>query len=349
MQLPLRGRGTASNPPNRFETLAVEPDPEPPHDARRGTPTIYYRDASRSVISTNTSPDVPFDISLNPYRGCEHGCVYCYARPTHEYLGFSAGLDFETRIFVKEDAPELLERELSRRSWQPRLLALSGVTDPYQPIERRLKITRRCLGVLAASRHPVGLITKSALVLRDLDLIEELARARAVSVALSITTLDEELRRAMEPRASSVDLRFDAIARLRARGIPVGVSVAPVIPGLTDHEIGPILSRAADAGAQFAGYIMLRLPLGVADLFTDWLDHHVPDRKQKILHRIAELRNGALNDPSFGTRMKGTGVWSDTVKSLFRKARQRAGIGPGSPPLSTDGFRRPGTALPLFD
>ena len=239
-------------------------------------PTLYFRDASRSIISSNTSPDVPFDRSVNPYRGCEHGCSYCYVRPTHEYLGLSAGLEFETRIFVKPRAPDLLRAELSRRSWTPQVLAMSGVTDPYQPIERRLQLTRGCLAVLAEFRNPVGVITKSALVTRDLDLLAELATHRCVSVTLSVTTLEEDVRRAMEPRASTAERRFEAITRLRDRGVPAGVNIAPVVPGLTDHEIVPILRQAAQAGAQFAHFIVLRLPYGVKDLFEAWLDAHVP-------------------------------------------------------------------------
>ena len=264
--LPRNQRGAPGNPPGRFEVLHIEPEPDEtcaPDDtaSARGVPTLYFRDASRSIISSNTSPDVPFDRSVNPYRGCEHGCSYCYARPTHEYLGLSAGLDFETRIFVKPRAPDLLRAELSRRSWTPQVLAMSGVTDPYQPIERRLQLTRGCLAVLAEFRNPVGVITKSALVTRDLDLLAELATHRCVSVTLSVTTLEEDVRRAMEPRASTAERRFEAITRLRDRGVPAGVNIAPVVPGLTDHEIVPILRQAAQAGAQFAHFIVLRLPL----------------------------------------------------------------------------------------
>ena len=271
-EAPRNQRGAPGNPPGRFEVLHIEPEPDETcasddTASARGVPTLYFRDASRSIISSNTSPDVPFDRSVNPYRGCEHGCSYCYARPTHEYLGLSAGLDFETRIFVKPRAPDLLRAELSRRSWTPQVLAMSGVTDPYQPIERQLQLTRGCRAVLAEFRNPVGVITKSALVTRDLDLLAELATHRCVSVTLSVTTLEEDVRRAMEPRASTAERRFEAITRLRDRGVPAGVNIAPVVPGLTDHEIVPILRQAAQAGAQFAHFIVLRLPYGVKDLF----------------------------------------------------------------------------------
>ena len=347
-------RGATQNPPGRFEVLHVEPEPDEICDSDDAAPaggvlTLYFHDASRSIISSNTSPDVPFDRSVNPYRGCEHGCIYCYARPTHEYLGLSAGLDFETRILVKPRAPELLRAELSRRSWKPRLLAMSGVTDPYQPIERRLQLTRRCLEVLAEFRNPVGVITKSALVTRDRDVLAELAAHRCVSVTLSVTTLDENVRRAMEPRASTAERRFEAIARLRDRGIPAGVSIAPVVPGLTDHEIAPILSQAAQAGAQYAHFIMLRLPYGVKDLFEAWLDEHFPDRKQKVLNRIRDLRGGTLTAPAFGERMRGTGVWADTIAAMFHTARTQAGIPSGHPELSTAAFRKVTRQPDLFE
>ena len=342
--LPRHQRGAPGNPPGRFEVLHIEPEPDEtcaPDDTAsvRGVPTLYFRDASRSILSSNTSPDVPFNRSVNPYRGCEHGCIYCYARPTHEYLGLSAGLDFETRIFVKPRAPELLWAELSRRSWTPQVLAMSGVTDPYQPIERRLQLTRGCLAVLAEFRNPVGVITKSALVTRDLDLLAELATHRCVSVTLSVTTLEEDVRRAMEPRASTAERRFEAIARLRDRGVPAGVNIAPVVPGLTDHEIVPILKQAAQAGAQFAHFIVLRLPYGVKDLFEAWLEAHFPDRKQKVLHRIRELRGGNLTTSTFGERMRGTGVWAETLAAMFHTARTQAGIPSTGPVLSTAAFR----------
>jgi DNA repair photolyase len=273
----------------------------------------------------------------------------CYARPFHEYLGFSAGLDFETRILVKEDAPELLRRELSSPRWKPKLLALSGVTDPYQPIERKLEITRRCLAVLAEFRNPVGVITKSALIARDLDHLAELARFGAVAVSVSITTLDGELARRMEPRASHPRERLRAVERLAAAGVPVSVSVAPVVPGLTDHEIPAILEAAAAAGARSASFILLRLPGAVADLFDDWLRRHFPDRREKVLNRVRALRGGELNDARFGYRMRGEGVFAEQIKALFDTARRRHGLDRRSHDLSVAHFRRPGEQLALFD
>jgi DNA repair photolyase len=344
-----RRRGAPGNPPSRFERLAVVPDPEAEAPASDLPATEYYRDASRSVISRNDSPDVPFEISLNPYRGCEHGCIYCYARPTHEYFGLSAGLDFETRIFVKEDAPALLAAEIARPSWRPQVLVLSGVTDPYQPIERRIALTRRCLAVLAAARHPVSVITKSALVARDIDLLGELASHRAAAVTLSVTTLDEDLRRRLEPRAATAERRLEAMARISEAGIPVGVSVAPVIPGLTDHEIPRILARAAEAGARFATYVLLRLPHGVKELFEQWLEAERPARRQKVLARIRDTRGGRLNDPRFGSRMRGEGPGAALVAELFHRARARVGIPPAGPALAIEAFRRPSPQGRLFD
>jgi DNA repair photolyase len=341
-----QGRGAGENPRSRFVPLQLVPDADAPRDG--AVPTEFFADESRSVITRNRSPDVGFEASLNPYRGCEHGCIYCYARPTHEYFGLSAGLDFETQILVKERAPELLRAELGRRGWQPQPLILSGVTDPYQPVERRLELTRRCLQVLAEARNPVAVITKNALVLRDGDVLAELARHQAASVAITVTTLDEDLRGVLEPRTATAGRRLEAIARLNERGIPAGVMVAPVIPGLTDHELPPILAAAGQAGARFAGYVLLRLPYGLADLFDEWLQRHRPDRRQKVLHRIQELRGGRLNDPRFGTRMAGTGVWADLIADVFRKARERAGISDSGPSLSTAAFRRVGAQPALF-
>jgi DNA repair photolyase len=343
----VHGRGASSNPLNRFETLEVdfEPGGAPWSATEEGegrVETRYLRDTSRSVIVTNSSPDVGFDASINPYRGCEHGCIYCYARPSHEYLGFSAGLDFESRILVKEDAPELLARELASPRWKPQVLALSGVTDPYQPIERKLEITRRCLGVLAEHRNPVVVITKSALVARDVGHLAELASHGAAAVSLSITTLDPELARRMEPRAAHPRERLKAIERLAAAGVPVGVMVAPVVPAITDHEVPRILEAAAEAGARRAGYVMLRLPGAVAGLFERWLEEHFPDRKEKVLNRVRGLRGGRLNDPRFGDRMRGEGAFADQVKAMFRTWKRRYGLDAPRPELSTAAFRRPG-------
>lgn len=344
-------RGTLLQPPNRFESLHLEPDPDADLDPAEAPPrlTQFLRDLSVSVISRNDSPDIPFRVSLNPYRGCEHGCAYCYARPTHEYLGLSAGLDFESRILVKERAPELLRHELAAPSWKPQWLALSGVTDPYQPIERRLKLTRRCLEVLAEFRNPVGIVTKNQLVTRDLDLLRELAAHQAVCVSLSLTTLDPALRRVLEPRTSPPTARLAAIRALADAGIPVGVLVAPIIPAVNDHEIPAVLEAARAAGARFASHVLLRLPQAVRDLFRDWLDRHFPDRREKVLGRLAAMRDGRLNDARFGTRMHGEGLFAEQIEQLFDVSRRRVGLGDEAPPLSTAAFRRPGgTQLELF-
>lgn len=347
----IHGRGAADNPPNRFEKSWHEFDPDGgDRDEVPGPSTQLLRDASRTIIATNDSPDIGFDASINPYRGCEHGCIYCYARPTHEFLGYSAGLDFETKILVKEDAPDLLRRELASPRWKPKPIALSGVTDPYQPVERRLRLTRRCLEVLAEFRNPVVIITKNRLVTRDQDLLAELAKSRAAAVFLSVTTLDAELGRTLEPRASIPEFRLSAIAKLAAAGVPVGVLIAPVIPGLTDHELPAIVAAAARAGAQFAGFTPIRLPLGVGPLFEDWLARHFPDRKEKVLQRIKGLRGGRLNDPQFGSRMRGQGEFAEMIAQMFAVACRKAGLEGRSTGLSTESFRRPGARqLALFD
>jgi DNA repair photolyase len=341
-----RGRGAALNPTNRFETLTVERDPEV--QGPEQIETELLRDTSRSLIAFNDSPDVGFDASINPYRGCEHGCIYCYARPFHEYLGFSAGLDFETKILVKEDAPELLRKELSSKKWKPQTLALSGVTDPYQPVERKLEVTRRCLEVLAEFRNPVGIITKNELVTRDIDHLSVLAEHDAVAVNLSITTLDPEVARRMEPRASHPRERLKAVERLAAAGIPVGVMVAPVVPAITDHEMPKILEAVANAGASWAGYVVLRLPGAVTGLFEEWLERHFPDRKEKVLNRLRDLRGGQLYDPRFGKRMKGEGLFADQIRATFQTFVRRYGLDKPRPELSTASFRRPGEQLGLF-
>jgi DNA repair photolyase len=346
----IRGRGAAENPPNRFERSHHERDPEAVDDEEPAPTTVFLKDTARSILASNESPDVGFEASINPYRGCEHGCVYCYARPTHEYLGFSAGLDFETKILVKEDAPRLLRRALSAPRWVPKVIAMSGVTDAYQPAERRLRLTRRCLEVLAECRTPVAIITKNRLVTRDLDLLGELARHGAAAVFLSITTLDAGLARVLEPRTSPPALRLAAIEALAGAGVPAGVMVAPVIPGLTDHELPAIVAAAAGAGARFAGYTTLRLPLGVAGLFAQWLERHAPGRKQRVLGRIRALRGGPLNDSRFGARMQGQGPFADLIAGLFDATCRKAGLGGGGPHLSTAAFRRPtGGQMMLFE
>jgi len=350
----LRGRGAAHNPANRFERLhyETEPDDGPHADPEAGLPrprTLYLADPARRVIATNDSPDVGFDASINPYRGCEHGCIYCYARPTHEYLGFSAGLDFETRILVKERAPELLRRELAAPRWRAQVVGISGVTDPYQPVERRLGLTRRCLEVLRDFRNPVAVVTKNRLVARDADLLADLAAVEAAAVNLSLTSLDPALQRAMEPRTSAPAQRLRAVEELARAGVPVGVMVAPVVPGLTDHEIPAILEAAAAAGASFAGFLVLRLPHGVAPLFDDWLARHFPERRAKVRHRLEALRGGRLNDPRFGWRHRGQGVFAEQIRRLFETSARRHGLHRPRPTLSTAAFRRPGDAqLALF-
>jgi DNA repair photolyase len=342
------GRGTRLNPTSRFERLDVVPDDpdDPGSEPRR---TQYLRDRARSALVGNDSPDVGLDVGLNPYRGCEHGCVYCFARPNHEYLGFSAGLDFETKIVVKENAAELLRVELRRRSWRPRPIMLSGTTDPYQPAERRLRVTRACLEVLAEARQPVGLITKNRTVTRDVDLLDTLAAHDAVAVTISVTTLRRDLQQRMEPRTSSPRARLKAIRELSEAGIPVGVNLAPVIPGLTDDEIPAILGAAREAGAAWAGYILLRLPHGVKDLFVDWLGRSYPDREKRVLARLRDAHGGRLYDSAYGVRGKGTGVYAEQIKALFRTTARRLGYRK-PPALDASHFRRPPPAgqLTLF-
>jgi len=343
-----RGRGTVESPPNRFERLSIESDDgaweeiakvDPDFEPRR-LRTEFLRDDTKSLITANDSPDIGFTHSLNPYRGCEHGCAYCYARPYHEYLGYNAGIDFETRLLVKERAPELLEAELAKKSWVPTSLACSGVTDCYQPIERKLEITRRCLAVLADFRQPVGLITKNALVTRDLDHLRDLAQHGAVNVVLSLTTLDAQLASVLEPRASRPSARLEALKTLSDAGIPVGVSVAPIIPGLNDHEIPALMEAAAAHGATFASGTVLRLPHSVKDVFSAWLDRFEPGKKALILGRVAELRGGKLNDANFGSRMRGTGPLADQIARLLEVAKRRAGLDRPRDVLSTQAFRR---------
>ena len=346
---PIQTRGASDNPPNRFERLSLEPDPDW-YDPDEPVPaTHFYRDTTSTIITYNDSPDVGFSASVNPYRGCEHGCIYCYARPYHEFLGFSAGLDFETKITVKEAAPELLRRELASPRWQPQAIAMSGVTDCYQPVERRLQLTRRCLEVLAEFRNPVGIVTKNLLVTRDVDVLHELARHHAAAVFVSVPTLDPELRKIMEPRTSPPSARLTAIRTLAEAGIPVGVLIAPVIPALTDHELPRIIAAAAEAGASFAGCVSVRLPLTVAPLFERWLEQHLPAKKEKVLNRIRAIRGGQLNDPNFGTRMKGEGIFAEQIEQMFTVACRKAGLNADGPELSTAAFRRPeGAQLSLF-
>ena len=342
-------RGAAENPPNRFEKVHLERDEDWNPEEDPLPRTQFLKDNSKTIIAYNDSPDIGFEASINPYRGCEHGCIYCYARPFHEYLGFSSGIDFETKIMVKENAPQLLRDELSSPKWKPQVIAISGVTDCYQPIERKLKLTRGCLEVLAEFRNPVGIITKNFLVTRDIDLLAELARHNAAQVHISLTTLDTELRTVMEPRTSPPAARLEAIRRLSEAGVRVGILMAPIIPGLTDHEIPAVLDAAAKAGAKSAGHVTLRLPHAVAPLFEKWLETHFPDRKEKVLNRLRAMRGGKLYDSKFGQRMRGEGIFADQIDQLFDVARRKAGIAGRGGELSAAAFRRPGGAqLQLF-
>ena len=343
-------RGAAENPPNRFEKIHLERDEEWNPEEDPLPRTQFLKDSSKTIITYNNSPDIGFEASVNPYRGCEHGCIYCYARPFHEYLGFSSGLDFETKIMVKENAPQLLREELSSPKWKPQVIAMSGVTDCYQPIERKLKITRGCLEVFAEFRNPVGIVTKNFLVTRDIDFLSELAKHNAVAVYISLTTLDTDLRKIMEPRTTPPAARLEAIRRLAEAGVHVGVLMAPIIPGLTDHEIPAVLDAAAKAGAKSAGHVTLRLPHAVAPLFEQWLQTHFPDRKEKVLNRLRSMRGGKLYDSQFGQRMRGEGIFADQIDQLFDVARRKVGIAARGGELSTASFRRPGGAqMQLFE
>jgi len=318
-----RGRGTDINPPNRFEKLHIEENTDIyderkyENDAERKIETVFFRDHSKSVISVNNSPDIPFDYSFNPYRGCEHGCVYCYARPTHEFLGFSSGIDFETKIMVKENGPDLLRKAFEKKSYVPKLIMFSGDTDCYQPVENKLGITRKALEICLEYRNPVSLITKNSLILRDLDILSEMAELNLISTMLSITTLDKTLISKMEPRTAAPERKLITIEKLAEAGIPVGVNIAPVIPGLTDGEIPEILKQSAKRGATYASYILLRLPLSLKEIFINWLESEFPDRKEKILNKIREMRDGKLNESEIGKRFKSKGEQAEAVKNLF--------------------------------
>ncbi len=351
---PRKGRGAVSNPAPRYAATHSEAvddgwgpaDPDPPP-----LTTSVAVDATRSVLARNDSPDVPFDRSVNPYRGCEHGCVYCFARPTHAYLGLSPGLDFESRLLVKPEAAQLLRAALGRPGYRCRPIALGTNTDPYQPIERRWQITRRLLEVLREHRHPVAIVTKSARIERDLDLLADLAADGLAQVMISVTTLDHTLARRLEPRATAPRRRVETIRRLARAGVPVGVLVAPVIPVLTDAEIESILAACAEAGAASAGHVLLRLPGEVAELFRRWLEHHAPLQAGRVLARIRAMRGGRLNDPRFGTRMRGEGEYAALITRRFELAVRRLGLDRPLPPLACDRFRvpsGPGDQLALF-
>lgn len=347
------GRGSEVLNQGRFEKLSRETDlshlenADLEDDVRRGK-TEVYKDTSRKIISHNQSPDIGFTHSINAYRGCEHGCAYCYARPTHEYLGHSAGLDFESKIYVKEEAPELLRKELMAKSWVPDLIMMSGVTDCYQPLERKYELTRGLLKVLHEFKNPVGMITKNALVTRDIDILKEMAAEDLAMVFVSVTTLDASFGRSLEPRTSSPEARLEAIHALSQAGIPVGVNIAPVIPGLTDHEMPKILERAREAGATMAGFTPLRLPYSVTEIFSEWLETHRPLAREKVLNSVRSIRGGKLNESDFKSRMRGEGPKAEHLRSMFGVFAKKYGFNERSLKLRTDLFRRPGDQLGFF-
>jgi DNA repair photolyase len=339
-----KGRGAVTNPAGRFESTTLVPADDGWHGLEQPAPaveTVLLPEFPKHAITRNKSPDVPFEQSLNPYQGCEHGCIYCFARPAHAYLNLSPGLDFETRIFHKPALAALLEKEISAPGYQCKVIHVGGNTDPYQPAERVLRSTRAVLEVLLARRHPLTLITKGSLILRDLDLLQQLAAQRLVAVYVSLTSLDDALKRTLEPRAAAPQARLRVVRELAAVGVPVGVMLAPVIPGLTDHEIERLLSAAADAGASHAGFLLLRLPFEVAGLFEAWLREHYPQRADHVLNLIRELRGGKLNDPRFGHRMRGQGAYADMIAARFRVACSKLGLDDApSARLDTTQFRR---------
>jgi len=353
---PRKGRGAISNASGRFEAAQREAfddgwgsaDAEP-----RRLDTTYTRDTTRTIIARNDSPDIPFDRSINPYRGCEHGCVYCFARPTHAYLGLSPGLDFETRIFVKPDAPALLRAELAKPSYTCAPIALGTNTDPYQPIERKLGIMRGILEVLLEHRHPVTIVTKSALVQRDIDILSQMARERLATVALSVTTLDRRLARAMEPRAATPERRLETIEALSRAGIPTSIMTAPMIPALNDAELERLLEAGAARGAKFAGYVLLRLPLELVQLFEEWLAAHEPRKAKHVMSLIRQARDGKAYRAEWGKRMSGSGAYAELLRIRFKSACRRLGLNKTREAyaLDTTQFRRPpqkGDQLPLF-
>lgn len=354
----VRGRGAVTSPAPRFEPRRVAPlddgwEEDPDFSLPATVPTTVTPEVTRGILAKNDSPDVPFDRSVNPYKGCEHGCVYCFARPTHAYLGLSPGLDFETKIVSKPQAAARLEEALRKPTYRCDVIALGANTDPYQPIERELKITRSLLEVFDAFRHPVCIVTKSNLVLRDLDVLARLAGRRQASVLVSITTLDRDLARRMEPRAPTPQRRLEAVAALNDAGVPVGVLAAPMIPGLNDAELEKILEAASAAGARGADYVLLRLPLEVKEIFSGWLEAHYPLRAQHVLSLVRETHGGKIYDPTFGARMRGSGPYAELLRQRFEKACRRLGLQRRLPPLDTASFRPPRLPgepqLSLFD
>jgi DNA repair photolyase len=346
-----RGRGTLSNASGRFEPRArvAFDDGWQSLDELPPFKTTVTVDTTRKIIARNDSPDISFDRSINPYRGCEHGCVYCYARPTHAYLGLSPGLDFESKLFIKPNAPDLLERELSAPGYVPKIIAIGSNTDPYQPIERRYKIMRQILEVLERAGHPVGIVTKSALILRDLDILARMAQRELVKVAISVTTLDSTLARVMEPRASTPMRRLDALRQLVKAGVPASTLVAPVIPAINDSEIERILEAVAATGVRNAGYVLLRLPLEIRDLFSEWLKENFPDRYRHVFKLIRDTRGGKDNDATFGKRMTGSGPIAWMIGRRFEVACERLGFNKTSPKITTEHFRPPRPAAAQLD
>lgn len=348
----IKGRGTGTNVSGRFNHHQVYEDlselPADEIESFHKVKTEFLKDSSRTILSKNNSPDLPFTYSINPYRGCEHGCAYCYARPTHEYFGLSAGLDFESKILVKEEAPELLREKLMSPGYKPATIFISGVTDCYQPAEFKFQLTRRCLEVLLEFRNPVFVITKNALITRDIDIYSEMAKLNLVKVFLSVTSLDSKLARQLEPRTSAPQARIESIKKLSDAGVPVGVNLAPLIPGLTDHEIPALLKACREAGATTAGYVPIRLPHSVKEIFSAWLETHYPDRKDKVLNAIRSIRGGELNDPNFGTRMRGQGPIADQMSQIFDLFSKKYGYTQSHRPLTSDHFKRPGDQLDLF-
>jgi len=338
----IKGRGAADNPPGRFEKLAREHDGDSQDHIEQHPRTVITLQQARSIISRNDSPDLPFNQSINPYQGCEHGCIYCYARPSHAYLGLSPGLDFETKLFAKENAADLLRKELSRPDYRPELISLGANTDPYQPGERRLGITRSILEVLWEHRHPVGIVTKGSLIERDLDLLAPMAAEGLVQVYVSIGTLDAEIARTLEPRAAAPYRRVETVRRLSEAGIPCGVFVAPVIPFLNDKDMESVLEAVAAAGARRASFTLLRLPWEVKDLFKGWLEQHVPLKAAHVMARIRDMRGGRDNDPEFGSRMRGEGRYAELLRGRFDIACRRLGLNvERGYRVETAKFRRP--------
>jgi DNA repair photolyase len=347
------GRGAQTNRSGRYEPIAYEPSDDGWESLAEleALTTEVQEVPARRILARNDSPDIGFDRSINPYRGCEHGCIYCFARPTHAFLGLSPGLDFETKLFAKTNAAQALERELAEPGYEVSTIAIGTNTDPYQPIERRYRIMRRILEVLSATNHPVGIVTKSALVLRDLDILTSMAKRGLVKVAVSVTTLDRRLARAMEPRASTPDKRIETLQRLVGAGVPASVMVAPVIPGLTDMEMERILERASSVGIKNAGYVLLRLPLEIGDLFTEWLQANRPDRAKRVLSLMRSTRGGKLYDAKWGERMVGDGPYAWMIGRRFEMAADRLGMNKSSVELRADLFAppsRPGQQLKLL-